>query len=101
MYDEYGATNIWSYIQIGLIIVMIVYSWWSKRESAKATELEMLKDKVVKLEEQVKYLPDCKQINRLEIQLTAIDAKLEPLGSRIDFVYKYLYGGKRSNHAKF
>lgn len=95
MYDEYGATsNIGSYIQIALILIAIVYSWWSKKESAKATELEALKDKVTKLEERVKHLPDCKQINQLEKRLEAIDGQLQPLSKQIDTIYSYLLKSK-------
>lgn len=88
MYDE--SPSVISVIQSLIFIGWLFFAWFSRKQTAKAVELESLKQDVNTLKEQIKHLPDCKQISKIEADTQGIKEKLEGVNNTLQLLHRHI-----------
>lgn len=83
-----------SILQVIVFASFAVIVYFTRKQTAKAAELESLKKDVNLLKEQIKHLPDSKQINKIETEMAAMRQQMEAMNRTLDLLHKYLLNHK-------
>lgn len=83
-----------SILQVIVFVSFAVIVYFTRKQTAKAAELENLKVDVNLLKEQIKHLPDSKQINKIETEMAAMRQQMEAMNRTLDLLHKYLLNHK-------
>lgn len=90
MVDEYDAPSLISIIQSLIFVGWLFFAWFNRKQTAKATELEKLKEDVNTLKEQVKHLPDCHQISKIEADIQGMNMQLQAMNNTLQLLHKHI-----------
>lgn len=92
------------YVNLAQWLIMAavgIYTWYSNRQSAAASDLNTLTVRVTKLESDIEHLPDQALVNGLagdmkavKAELTAIKESISPLTRNIELLNGYLLNKK-------
>lgn len=79
-----------SILQVIVFVSFAVIVYFTRKQTAKAAELESLKQDVNLLKEQIKHLPDSKQINQIEVDISAISQQMKGMKHTLDLLEAHL-----------
>lgn len=90
-----------SVLQFLFMVWWARFTWTSARGQASAAEVNDLKDRVLRLEEQYRHMPDQKLVQQLAVNMGVIRAELEgvrnelrPLAKSMDRINDFLLAHK-------
>lgn len=82
---ETDEIRLWVTILQWLITGAIgIYVWLQSRAQAKATEVEMIKHRVILVEEQMRHIPDAHLVHAMHSDMKAVQARLDGIQRSID-----------------
>lgn len=93
MGNEYEI-NWASILQVIVFVSFAVIVYITRKQTAKAAELESLKKDVNLLKEQIKHLPDARQISKIEIDIAAISEQMRGMKHTLDLLQDHLLNHK-------
>lgn len=83
-----------SILQVIVFASFAVIVYFTRKQTAKAAELESLKKDVNLLKEQIKHLPDSQQISKIEVEMAGMRQQLVGMKHTLDLLQQHLLNHK-------
>jgi len=89
--DEYGAVSLapilLQWVPMG---ILLWFTWYTRKASAKAAEVDLLKNEITTLKEQIKHFPSAQQFAALQADIKGLSATVTEMNGTLKLVNSFL-----------